>query len=117
LAIALLRAGNGPHFGCAVCLDSGADACVFPSTFAAALGLDTLTMPKHLTAGVGSSANVTWSHDLNIDLGNGIRFNSKVGFMPALDIQGMGLLGQCGFFEYYRVEFRHAERRFTVEIT
>jgi hypothetical protein len=44
---------------CRVCLDSGADHCVFPAIFAPVLGLDILTLKKHMTGGVGSSANPT----------------------------------------------------------
>ena len=72
-------------------------------------------MPKNLTVGVGSSANTTYYGDLEIDLGYGIRFRSYVGFTSGLDQVGYGLLGQAGFFEYYKVHFHHRERRFCIE--
>src|SRR5580658_9345381 len=51
MAVAELTASTGKRLRCLVCTDSGADSCVFPSSFASVLGLDILTMKKHLTAG------------------------------------------------------------------
>lgn len=102
---------------CIVCLDSGADHCVFPAIFAPNLGIDLLTLKKHLTGGVGSTANPTYYTDLEIYLAPGIQFKSYVGFTPAMDAQGIGLLGQQGFFDYYTVSFRQKESKFTIETT
>ncbi len=44
---------------CLMWLDSGADHCVFPLSFALLLGLDTLEMKTHLTGGVGNSGNAS----------------------------------------------------------
>lgn len=74
-------------------------------------------MPSHFTGGVGSSANLTAYANLHIDLGRGIQFTSYVGFTPGMDAQGIGLLGQAGFFDYYDVSFYHRQRRFTIETT
>jgi hypothetical protein len=100
-----------------VCLDSGADHCVFPAIFAPALGIDLLTLKKHLTSGIGSPANPTYYTDLDITLDRVIKFKSYVGFTPALDAHGMGLLGQAGFFEYYNVHFYLKQLKFTIETT
>jgi hypothetical protein len=102
---------------CVVCLDSGADSCVFPALFATALGIDLLTLKRNVTGGVGSSGNVTYYTDLEISLGSGIQFKSNVGFTAALDAQGMGLLGQTGFFEFYNVTFLQKQRKFVIETT
>ena len=102
---------------CVVCLDSGADSCVFPALFATALGIDLLTLKRNVTGGVGSSGNVTYYTDLEISLGRGIQFKSYVGFTAALDAQGMGLLGQTGFFEFYNVTFLQKQRKFVIETT
>jgi hypothetical protein len=100
---------------CFVCLDSGADSCVFPASFASILGLDIPIMPSHFTGGVGSLANPTWYTNLTISLGRGIQFNSYAGFSPAMEAHGMGLLGQAGFFEYSNVCFYQNARKFTIE--
>ena len=77
VAIAYIRtSGSTKGMRCYVCLDSGADHCVFPATFAPILGIDILTLKKHMTGGVGSSANPTYYTDLEINLGNGIAFRA-----------------------------------------
>jgi hypothetical protein len=108
MAVAELTASTGKRLRCLVCTDSGADSCVFPSSFASVLGLDILTMKKHLTSGVGSSANSTACCDLHIDLGRGIQFTTYAGFTPGLDSTGFGHLGQAGFFDRYNVSFFQA---------
>jgi len=95
--------------------DSGADACLFPLSLAILLRLDVLNLPKALTGGVGSQANVTYYDTITIDLGNGIQFDAYVGFTQGMDPIGFGLLGQAGFFEKHRVEFQHTNRIFTIE--
>lgn len=117
LALATLRAATGKTLRCVVLLDSGADSCVFPTSFASVLGLDILKMKKQLTGGVGTSANQTYYDSLEIDLGSGIQFKSYVGFIPGLDGQGIGLLGQSGFFSYYNVCFYQRQLKFTIETT
>lgn len=117
LVRAILTAATGKRLRCVVCLDSGADSCVFPTSFASVLGLDILQMKKQLTGGVGNSANQTYYDFLHIDLGNGIQFRSYVGFIPGLDAQGIGLLGQSGFFSYYNVCFYQKQLKFTIETT
>ncbi len=51
--LAMLRAANGKNFKCMVWPDSGADHCVFPLSFAQALGFDILNMKNHLFDGWG----------------------------------------------------------------
>ena len=62
-------------------------------------------------------ANPTYYTELEIALAQGVQFKSYVGFTPGLDAQGIGLLGQQGFFDYYNVTFRHKEQKFTIETT
>jgi hypothetical protein len=115
LTFATLRAANGQSIRCMVLPDSGADACLFPLSLAILLRLDVLNLPKALTGGVGSQANVTYYDTITIDLGNGIQFDAYVGFTQGMDPIGFGLLGQAGFFEKHRVEFQHTNRIFTIE--
>jgi hypothetical protein len=95
--------------------DSGADACLFPLSLAILLKLDVLKLPKALTGGVGSQANVTYYDTIAIDLGSGIAFTAYSGFTNGVDSIGLGLLGQAGFFEQFRVEFQHKQKVFTIE--
>jgi hypothetical protein len=122
-----LTASNGNTFLCISELDSGADQCVFPVSFAIALGLDTLKMKQQITGGVGNTGNITYYDDLTIELGiwvniNGtltftpkFSFKTYAGFTAGLEAQGMGLLGECGFFENYLVTFHYKGRVFHIE--
>lgn len=110
--------------------DSGADQCLFPQSFAIALGLDPLTMKQQLTGGVGNAGNVTYYDDLTIEIGllqpdaTGANatfvakasFKTYAGFTAGLDPQGMGLLGQSGLFENYSVTFDRKNRLFHIDV-
>lgn len=127
LMVTRLTAGNGKTLLCWGELDSGADQCVFPASFAIALGLDPLTMKQQMTGGVGNTGNVTHYDDLTIELGQmanvgGIvqfdpkfSFKTYAGFTVGLESQGMGLIGEVGFFENYVVTFDHKQRQFHIE--
>ncbi len=95
--------------------DSGADACLFPLSLAKLLKVDVLSLPKSLTGGLGSAANLTYWDAIAVDLGHGIVFSSYKGFTQGMDPMGLGLLGQDGFFERYRVEFMLSKRVFMIE--
>ncbi len=85
-----------------------------PASFAAQLGLDLSTMKKTTCTGVGGQTTLAFA-DLEIDIGNGMRFSAYVGFTPGLEAQGLALFGQHGFFDKHRVEFDHRDRRFLIE--
>jgi hypothetical protein len=115
LAFATVTASSGESARCLVMPDSGADACLFPLSLALLLKLDVLKLPKSLTGGVGSNANITYYDTITIDLGNGIAFSAYTGFTQGMDQMGLGLLGQDGFFEHFRVEFLLSQKTFTIE--
>ena len=121
--VAQLVTAAGQSVTCFVCLDTGADHCVFPLTFAAALGLDPLQMKMQMTGGVGSVANATYYEAITVRIPiaepNGnittIEFQARVGFTAGMDAQGIGLLGQLGFFETFPVTFNHKAKAFSIE--
>jgi hypothetical protein len=121
-----LTAENGNTFQCVADVDSGADSCVFPASFAGALGLDLLQMKQHTTGGVGNTGNITHYAELTIEVGtweqNGswsfnpeLKFKAYTGFTAGLEDQGIGLLGECDFFERYVVTLDHKSRLFHIE--
>jgi hypothetical protein len=112
---ATIIASNGEWMRCEVLPDSGADHCIFPLDFAKSLKIDVFNLPHAHTGGVGCNTNETYYDWLTIDLGDGINFYSLVGFTQGMNVHGIGLLGQAGFFEYYRVEFLLSQRCFTIE--
>jgi hypothetical protein len=113
--LAVLRAANGKTLRCIVWPDSGADHCLFPVSFAQALGLDILAMKSQLTGGVGSTGNVTYYDTLEVDIGLGSAFSVHAGFTVGLEAQGIGLLGQAGFFERFNVSFSHKAKQFHID--
>ena len=115
LAFATIKASSGASTRCIVMPDSGADACLFPLSLAKLLKLDIFSLPKGLTGGLGSGANITYWDSIMVDLGQGIVFSAYTGFTQGMDPMGLGLLGQNGFFERYRVEFLLSRKVFTIE--
>jgi hypothetical protein len=126
--ITRLTAGNGQRFLCASEVDSGADQCVFPTSFALALGLNPLTMKQQMTGGVGNTGNVTHYSDITVEIGSlavdgsgnatfepHLSFKTYAGFTPGLEGQGIGLLGEIGLFENYVVTLDHKNRIFHIE--
>ena len=120
IVVVHLRApATGQLVTCTAVPDSGADQCVFPLSFAAALGLDTLKMQMDLVGGVGST-NTTYFEPLEIEIDISvpnakIGFKTLAGFTAGLDPIGMGLLGQSGFFEAFQVMFDLKSKRFYIQ--
>ena len=110
-----LSCKSGNTFSCVAIVDSGADNCVFPASFAGALGLDLLQMKSNLTGGVGSTANVTHFDTIEIDFGAG-PFEVYAGFTAGMDLHGIGLLGQAGFFDRFDVMFSHKTGQFHINL-
>lgn len=101
---------------CYAIVDSGADHCMFPLSFAFQLGLDPLTAPANASAGVGNGAVPTFYWPVKIDFPGIITLDVYAGFTVGLDHIGFGLLGQCGFFDRVKVLFDHQAGFFHIEI-
>lgn len=113
LSLALQNGTN--RLSCYAIVDSGADHCVFPRSFMQPLGLDPLAAPVDMTSGVGST-NVP-THFANVTLDFGVtQFSVYAGFTTGMDALGMGLLGQAGFFERFKIVFDNANKLFTIEM-
>ena len=91
---------------------------MFPLSFAQLIGLDPLQMKMQMTGGVGSTGNATYYDDVRVEIpvetGETISFETFAGFTTGLDAQGIGLLGQKGFFEFFLVAFNHRLKSFSV---
>jgi len=119
LVAQIVAPSTGKDMTCLVWPDSGADQCVFPLSYALQLGLDPSAMKNHMTGGVGNAANVTYYENIEVRIavpsGSPVSFTTYAGFTEGLQAQGVGLLGQCGFFETFRVRFDHAGKLFFLE--
>ena len=113
LRVALIDGGR--DFSCYAIVDSGADDCMFPSAFAAQLGLELTTGRPYLFSGAGSRGQLAYFFDIEIEIAGVQKYRLPVGFTQALDASRVGLLGQNGFFDRFDVSFLLRERKFILE--
>lgn len=109
-----LSTPNG-KISCYAIVDSGADHCVFPLSFAAALGFSHLGQTPVNTSGVGSGAVPMYYWPINMNLGP-VAIDVLAGFTDGMNTIGMGLLGQFGFFDHFKVMFDHPGKMFHIEV-
>lgn len=97
-------------------VDSGADQCLFPSFIVGLLGLNVQTARVSTFQGAGSVNQVSvFFDDIGVSVGNVPRFSTTVAFSAAMDQCGLGLLGQNGFFDRFKVDFDLPKKFFYVE--
>ena len=89
-------------------VDSGADACLFPSDVAEILEIDIKKGERADFIGIGSTKTVFYFHEVEILLGEH-QVKTKVGFSTSA-IGAGGVLGQQGFFENFMVMFDYKNR-------
>jgi hypothetical protein len=103
------------RLNCLCIIDSGADHCVFPLSFALQLGFNPLGATQVMTGGVGSAAVPMYFWKIKMDLGP-VQKETMVGFTEDMNSKGIGLLGQHGFFEYFKVQFDLPSKLFWIEV-
>lgn len=106
---------SSKHYQCHAIVDSAADHCLFPLNFAQKLGLDLPAMPVAKSGGIGTPGIPTAHANVTVDLQGILRFDVYAGFTAGMDLWGVGLLGQRGFFDRFDVTFRHREDVFIIE--
>jgi hypothetical protein len=82
----------------------------------APLGLDALTSPIELTAGVGSTGIPTHFSNVEVDVQGVLKFSVYAGFTVGLEPMGLGLLGQTGFFDRFDVHFKQSATTCLIEV-
>jgi len=94
------------EIGYHVLIDSGADICLFHSEVGEAIGIDITKGIKKEVFGVGGKASVYYVHKVVIEVG-GWEYKIEAGFLPhiATRIVPYGIVGQIGFFEFFKVIF------------
>src|SRR5712692_6940893 len=101
----LTLVNGAKQFSCYAIVDSGADFCTFPLSFAIQLGLNPLQGRSQPTAGLGSANVPTYFWNLTINLQQLAVFDAYTGFTTGMDAWGLGLLGQDGFFDRFPTQF------------
>ena len=100
---------------CYSLVDSGADFCSFPLSFAQALGFDMASGVMDISSGMGSEYVPTRYWPVGLDLQGIARFEVYAGFTTGLEAWGIGLLGQSGFFDRFKISFDHASGLYYIE--
>ncbi|MGH9742738.1 MAG: hypothetical protein ACRD51_10340 [Candidatus Acidiferrum sp.] len=112
LAVSLF---NGhASFPCYGLIDSGADDCIFPASFARYLGFELASGKTYRFGGVASLGQEAYFFDLEMVIAGIIPHKLAVGFTTSLDQRGHGLLGQNGFFDRFAIRFDHRKRSFSI---
>lgn len=88
---------------------------MFPRSFTQPLGINPLRSPLEGTSGVGSTNVLTHFSNIVIDLQGAIPIPVYAGFTPGMDQAGIGLLGQAGFFEAFKITFDYANSIYYLE--
>ncbi len=90
-----------PHFAL---VDSGADKNVFAYEIGELLGLDLPSGEVAEAVGITGEPTELYIHPVTLIVGEE-SFTTEVAFSRALDKLPYGVVGQFGFFDYFKVEF------------
>lgn len=121
----VVAVASGQSVVCIATLDTGADLCVFPLSFAGRLGLEPETMPSAVTSGATGKGTVYYA-DVSISIPfrsektgqvSSLQLQTRAGFTEGMDAQGIGLLGQIGFFDTYPVTFDQPGNVFGIHVS
>ena len=99
---------------CYALVDSGADECIFPASFAAQLGLNYLSGRHYPFGGVGKKDQEAYFFDVEMDIVGIVKYRQAIGFTASLEQNGHGLLGQNGFFDRFSLGFHHPRGVFAI---
>lgn len=97
-------------------IDSDADDIMFPASYAARLGLDLQRGAYYQFGGAGSGGQSAWFFEITLKIMPVVSYTAYIGFTPALESVGCGLLGQNGFFDKFKVDFDLATGLFYLEV-
>jgi len=104
---------NGNRSGFAGVVDSGADDCIFPMSFAYYLGISPRADEFHQFRGASGTGSLFFRNVvLEFSFGS---FRGRVAFTESRTAGDLVLLGQNGFFDYSRVMMDRRAGIFTVD--
>lgn len=99
---------NGKKIRYAALIDSGADFCIFDGEIGEFLGLEIEKGPLLTFGGIqGMSVLKAYIHEVVLDVG-GLSYKTNVGFSRDISQNGVGILGQKGFFDVFSVKFEYS---------
>jgi len=118
LTVALEKDGKS-IVGLAI-VDSGADNCIFPASFATALGITIPNQNAYVFSGTADAPQIAYFETVRVTLWNGnqadapIQFDLYAGFCDTLEHVGLGLMGQEGLFSRYQVLLHNEQNYFDI---
>ncbi len=100
----LMLKKNGKSLSVLALVDSGADICIFPASFAAALTISIPNRNPYRFSGTADAPQIAYFEWIEATILNieqpqqNFRFDLHAGFCDTLEHVGLGLPGQEGFF-------------------
>lgn len=87
-----------------VLVDSGADCNIVPAEIGELIGIDLNKGKKDIVGGITGGGLPYFIHTVTIRVG-GYAYIVPMGFMPDMPSMGYGVVGQRGFFEFFKITF------------
>jgi hypothetical protein len=97
-----------------VLVDSGADICIMDAEIAELIGLKLATGKKSSFAGATGKLENCYSHVVEIEVG-GWPYKTEIAFAEGLSKSGYGIVGQRGFFEFFKVVFDYTANEIEIK--
>jgi len=91
-------------------IDSGADFCIFHAELGAQIDLEVKSGTELTFFGIGGIQQTAYFHHIGMEVG-GYEFPCYAGFSYDLKSLPYGILGQVGFFNFFRVQFNYEKQR------
>jgi len=110
LPLTIINPENKKQLNVFAMLDTGADECAFPATFAAPLGHN-LQSGYQKNVSTGNGITIAYGHTVNIKAFNFTVENVLVDFMPNLYIP---LLGVKSFLSNFTVTIDYPNKKFSI---
>jgi hypothetical protein len=97
-----------------VLVDSGADICIMDAEIAELIGIKVTEGKKASFAGATGKSENCYSHIVEIEVG-GWSYKTEVAFAEGLSKAGYGIVGQRGFFEFFKVTFNYSANELEIK--
>ena len=110
LPITVINPGNGKRLNVFALIDTGADECAFPASFATPLGHN-LQSGYQKRISTGNGITISYGHTINIVVFKFTTENIVIDFMPNLNIP---LLGVKSFLSNFTLKIDYPRKNITI---
>lgn len=117
--LAVVLEKNGKSITGLAIVDSGADNCLFPASFAGALGIPVPNQNVYVFSGTAETPQIAYFETVSATIWSNhgdkpLQFDLYAGFCDTLEHVGIGLMGQDGLFSRYQVQFHYEQNYFDI---